>query len=78
MRNRLGIGIARIVIHPEDRDLQTYADLRRGQARPVERVHRVLHVGEQRMQFRRVELLDRTRALEQARIAHAQNVPNRH
>ena len=44
----------------------------------VERGHRILHVGDQRVQLRRVEYGHRSRDFKQARIAHAQYRSNRH
>ena len=44
----------------------------------VQRRHRVLHVGDERMQCRRVEFGKRARRFQQPRVAHAQHRPNRH
>src|SRR5690606_31328281 len=72
------IRIARILADPEDDDLLRYADLRRRQARAVERSHRVMHIDEQRTQLGRVERLDRLCDLQKPRIAHLENRSDSH
>jgi hypothetical protein len=43
------------VLHAEDHHPQGYADLRRREPGSVERLHRVLHVLQERVQLGRVE-----------------------
>ena len=80
--DRLGhvrrLRIARIVAHAEDHELQVDADLRRGQAGAVGRMHGVEHVFDQGIEFRRVELENRLGHPQQPRIAHPENFPDRH
>src|SRR4030095_3767845 len=77
-RHGLGFRITRIEIDAENGYLQKNPNLRRSQPRPVERIHRILHVGDEGTQLRRVEALDRLGRLEQPRIAHSQYRSNRH
>jgi hypothetical protein len=78
VRHLFGIRIARIFAHPEYHHAQAHADLRRGDACTIHVAHGVLHILDQRMQFRRIKLFHRRGHLQQQRIAHAQNRPNRH
>ena len=78
--HRVGIRIARIgrgrVAITEDHHAQADAYLWRGETGAVGVVHGVEHVGDQRADLRRTRLGNRLRYLQQARIAHAQNVSN--
>ena len=76
IRNRLRIGIARIVLDTEYHDAQRNANLRRRETRALVLSHRIAHVGEQRVDRRRVEPRNFLRAFEQTRIAHAQHFSN--
>ena len=51
VRHRLGVGIARVALDAEDHHAQRHADLRRGEPGAVLRLHRVAHVGQQRVQL---------------------------
>ena len=70
-RRRVGVALA--VIETEDHQLQIDPDLRRSQPDASGRVHGIEHVGDQRPQAGRLELIDRFSDLQQARIAHAQD-----
>ena len=63
---------------PAEFKLQVDTDLRRRQARAVGRVHRVEHVGHQRVQLGDVEGLHRLRDAQQARVAHLENLTHAH
>jgi len=77
-RHRLRIGIARIRRQAENHHPQADPDLRRRKSGAVQRLHGVLHVGYQRLQFRCPEPFHRTRDLQQARITHPQHFLNCH
>src|SRR6185437_2427177 len=74
VRHGLGVGISRVAFDAEDHDAQVDPDLRRGEPGAGLRAHRFAHVVEQRAQRYGIHALDFSRALEQARIAHAQDV----
>lgn len=76
--NDFGIRVTDIRFETENDDAQTNADLRRRQADTVKVPHRLFHIGDEPMQFRRVERFDRPRLLPQARIAHLKDSPDRH
>src|SRR3569623_3919 len=72
----LDLGITRIGLEAEDHQPTVNADLRRGEACTVQRIHGVEHIPDQRIERRGVELGDRLRHALQARIAHTQYFMN--
>jgi hypothetical protein len=74
-----GVGVARVGrIGAENHQLQIHADLRRRQARAIDRRHGLKQVAHQLVQFVRVECGDRLGDPQQARITHPQNFTHGH
>ena len=78
LRHRFRFRITRVRLHAEYRHLQPDTDLRRGQPCAIERRHRVLHVGDQAMEFGSIQLRHGLRRFEKTRVAHPKHGSNRH
>jgi hypothetical protein len=73
----LGVRVAGVLRDAEDHHAPAHADLRRGEARPVLGGHRVLHVGEERLELR-AERRHRLGDLREHRMPHPQDLTDGH
>ncbi len=73
VRDASGFWIARIDIKAENHHAQPDSDLRRGKTGAIQMAHGLLHIGNQSVQFRRIESIHLLRALPQAGITHSKN-----
>ena len=76
IENGLGVGIALVVLETKDHDSQRNADLRCSESGAGRSKHGFAHVGDQCLELRRPQLLNRLRALKESRITHPQNRVN--
>ncbi len=74
VRHGLGLRIAGVRLDAENDHPQTHAYLRRSKARAIELLHRVPHIGQQRLELGRAERHDRIRYGQEPRIAHFEYV----
>ncbi len=73
-RNNFGIGVARVLVDPENDDPQADTDLRCSKSSTIEMSHSVLHIEQQGVEFRRAEGLDGLADRQQPGVAHLENV----
>ena len=76
-RRRVRVALV-LAAEAKDHQLKVDADLRRGQAGAVRRVHRLEHVADQRIELGAAEGVDRFGDAQQARVAHLQDLSDRH